>query len=721
MRATSSLRAGLRAGASTMALVLLLSACANHPGDTQPPLTVDHLSLSAPTGGQQRVAAQPGINRDRAAPAPLIVKNNRPGVPVGADDLAVPPGPALHLRFTDAPLALVVDTVLGDMLGVPHSVSPALRGTVSIDSGRELSPREALRLLENVLAGQGAVLVRGGDGSLAVLPQAEAAGNTRTLGLASPSAPGLAVSVLPLRHVAPDVAQALVAPLVKNGTVTADPRLNLLLVSGPAPERQAAADLLRGFDVDWMAGRSAGLFPLTQASPAPLVRELEAILGSQGDADPSLRLLPVDRLNAVLVIAADAARLETAAGWVRRLDGGDMDTARLHIFSLTHADATRVARLLNRLFNGTVGDAATTAMPAAGAGTATASSGSISVGTSTGSSSAAAGNSTAMADNAARLSAISADAGGAAPSASPGSGGDDTPRIIPDPANNSILVHAKPRQAEIIGEAVTRLDIAPSQVLIEATIAEVTLNDQLRYGVQSYFRGNGGDIQGGFTLNDSTTSLLPVSQVPGFNLVLSRNGDPRVVLSALDQVTDVRVISSPQVVVLDSQVAQLLVGDRVPVLTRTTQSVDDADSPIVSSVDYVNTGVILRVVPRISQSGKVTMEVYQEISNVSGTRDSGNLTPTISQRQISSNVAVDSGQTVVLGGLISETQERGRDGIPVLSSLPGVGALFGEKSSSKTRTELIVFITPRVIRDEHEAEAVTNELMSRLKGIQPLP
>jgi len=711
MRATSSLRAGLRASASTMALVLLLSACANRQGEAPPPLTVDHLSLSAPTGTGGDTTVKPVTSR--SSPAPVIVKGNRPSAPVGADELAVPPGPALHLRFTDAPLANVVDTVLGDMLGMAHSISPALRGTVSIDSGRELSPREALRLLENVLAGQGAVLVRSGDGTLAVLPQAEAAGNARTLGLAAPGAPGLAVSVLPLRHVAPDVAQALVAPLVKNGTVTADPRLNLLLVSGPAPERQAAADLLRGFDVDWMAGRSAGLFPLTQASPAPLVRELEAILGAQGDADPSLRLLPVERLNAVLVIASDAARLETAAGWVRRLDGGDMDTARLRIFSLTHADATRVARLLNRLFTGNAGDATATAMPAPGSSAATGST------SSTGTSSVTGSNSTAMADNAARLSAISADAGGAAPAASPSGGGDDTPRIIPDPANNSILVHAKPRQAEIIGEAVARLDIAPSQVLIEATIAEVTLNDQLRYGVQSYFRGNGGDIQGGFTLNDASTSLRPVAQVPGFNLVLSSNGDPRVVLSALDQVTDVRVISSPQVVVLDSQVAQLLVGDRVPVLTRTTQSVDNADSPIVSSVDYVNTGVILRVVPRISQSGKVTMEVYQEISNVSGTRDSGNLTPTISQRQISSNVAVDSGQTVVLGGLISETQERGRDGIPVLSSLPGVGALFGEKSSSKTRTELIVFITPRVIRDEHEAEAVTNELMSRLKGIQP--
>ncbi|SNS53260.1 general secretion pathway protein D [Azospirillum sp. RU38E] len=716
MRTISSLRAGLRAGASTMALVLLLSACASRQGEAPPPLALDHLSLAAPKGGAEGPAPKP-VTSHSSSTAPLIVKGSRPPVPVAADELAVPPGPALHLRFTDAPLALVVDTVLGDMLGMAHSISPALRNTVSIDSGRELSPREALRLLENVLAGQGAVLVRGGDGTLAVLPQAEAAGNARTLGLASPNAPGLAVSVLPLRHVAPDVAQALVAPLVKNGSVTADPRLGLLLVSGPAPERQAAADLLRGFDVDWMAGRSAGLFPLSQASPGPLVRELEAILGAQGDADPSLRLLPVERLNAVLVIASDAARLETAAGWVRRLDGGDMDTARLRIFSLTHADATRVAKLLNRLFTGTAADTTAPAMkamplPSVSSSTTSGSSG-------TGSSSAASGNSTAMADNAARLSAISADAGGAAPPEPAAGSGDDTPRIIPDPANNSILVHAKPRQAEIIGEAVAKLDVAPSQVLIEATIAEVTLNDQLRYGVQSYFRGDGGDVQGGFTLNDASSSLRPISKVPGFNLVLSSNGDPRVVLSALDQVTDVRVISSPQVVVLDSQVAQLLVGDRVPVLTRTTQSVDNANSPIVSSVDYVNTGVILRVVPRISQSGKVTMEVYQEISNVSGTRNSGNLTPTISQRQITSNVAVDSGQTVVLGGLISETQESGRDGIPLLSSLPGVGALFGEKRSTNTRTELIVFITPRVIRDEHEAEAVTAELMTRLKGIQP--
>lgn len=688
---------------SAFLALMLLSGCADKPAGPAPGLDLERLGLSL-SGGKARTAtaASPMVNAP--TPAAVIVKGSAPRIAVTADELSLPPGPPLHLRFSDAPLTAVVDAVLGDMLGLPHSVDPSLQGAVSIDSGRALSPREAVRLLESVLAGQGASMLRTGDGAIAVVP---AAGAARTLGLAAPGTPGQAVSVLPLRHIQADVAQALVAPLVKNGTVTAEPRLGLLLVSGPAAERLAAAELLRGFDVDWMAGRSVGLFPLTQAGPAPVARELQAILGQGGEkGDGSLRVLPVDRLNAVLVIAADAGTLDQAAGWVRRLDGGGADTPRLHVFSLANADAGKVAQLLNRLFGGAVGTGNGPAAPGRPLAT---------LSTPQGNAAGAGG------DGAARLSAIAADAGGAAPSRDDGAGGSsgDGVRIIADPANNAILVHADAAQAEIVGEAVRKLDVAPSQVLIEATIAEVTLNDQLRYGVQSFFRGDGGDVQGGFTLNNSTSSLRPTTQVPGFNLVFSQNGDPRVVLSALDAVTDVRVVSSPQVVVMDSQVAQLLVGDRVPILTRTAQSVDNPDAPIVSQVDYVNTGVILRVVPRISQSGKVTMEVYQEISNVSGTRNSGNLTPTISQRQITSNVAVDSGQTVVLGGLISEEQQAGRDGIPVLSALPGVGALFGEKRASSVRTELVVFITPRVIRDEREAEAVTAEMISRLRSIQP--
>lgn len=696
MKATYS----LHTTTSALLALLLLSGCADKQAAKPPAPTLDleRLGLSL-SSGKARTAPAAAPTATAASPVPVIVKGNGPRVAVTADELSLPPGPPLHLRFTDAPVSAVVDAVLGDMLGLPHSVDPSLQGLVSIDSGRELSPREAVRLLESVLAGQGAAMLRTGDGGIAVVP---AAGAARTLGLATPSTPGQAVSVLPLRHIQADVAQALVAPLVKNGVVTVEPRLGLLLVSGPAAERLAAADLLRGFDVDWMAGRSVGLFPLTQAGPAPVARELLAILGQEGEqGDGSLRVLPVDRLNAVLVIAADAGTLDQAAAWVRRLDGGGADTPRLHVFSLANADAGKVSQLLNRLFGGATGTqspvpsgrpVASLSTPQGNAGGGTAS----------------------------RLSAIAADAGGAAPVRDDSTGGGgDAVRIIADPANNAILVHANAAQAEIVGEAVRKLDVAPSQVLIEATIAEVTLNDQLRYGVQSFFRGDGGDVQGGFTLNNSTSSLRPTTQVPGFNLVFSNNGDPRVVLSALDAVTDVRVVSSPQVVVMDSQVAQLLVGDRVPILTRTAQSVDNPDAPIVSQVEYVNTGVILRVVPRISQSGKVTMEVYQEISNVSGTRNSGNLTPTISQRQITSNVAVDSGQTVVLGGLISEEQQAGRDGIPVLSSLPGVGALFGEKRTSSVRTELVVFITPRVIRDEREAEAVTAEMVSRLRSIQP--
>jgi general secretion pathway protein D len=310
------------------------------------------------------------------------------------------------------------------------------------------------------------------------------------------------------------------------------------------------------------------------------------------------------------------------------------------------------------------------------------------------------------------LSSAGLETGGGAQGAS------DQVRIIADERNNKLLIKASGRDLRKILSILRRIDLPPLQVLINATLAEVTLNDNLQYGVQFFLEKNNGNAGLlGFT-NGSALEISP--PVPGLNFIVgSVAGNPRVIIDALATETAVRVVSSPSVVVLHNQPATLQVGDEVPIVTRQAQGVVNADSPIVNEIQYKNTGVILKVTPRINSNGLVTMDIEQEISSVPRTT-SENLTPTISQRRISSTIAVESGQMVVLGGLISEQIDRDKSSIPLLGKIPYLGdVLGGATDKSKARTELIVFLQPVVIRDPQDAARVAEEMRARMQSLAP--
>jgi general secretion pathway protein D len=285
------------------------------------------------------------------------------------------------------------------------------------------------------------------------------------------------------------------------------------------------------------------------------------------------------------------------------------------------------------------------------------------------------------------------------------------------------VIRAAPQDFRKIEAALRQLDIIPLQVLLEATIAEVALQGQLRYGVEWFFRY--GDVAFNFSrlspspgpLNTGPNLVTP--QLPGFSALFS-NADVRAVFNALEEVTDLNVISSPQLLVLDNQTARLQVGDQVPIATQSAVSVLDPEAPIVNSIEQRDTGVILSVTPRVNASGLVIMEIEQEISDVVETTTSQIDSPTIRQRRVASTVAVQSGQTVVLGGLISDEVEQRDSGIPVLHRLPIIGPLFGVTDTIDRRNELLVVLTPRVIRSPDQARAVTEELRLRLRGLVAL-
>jgi len=289
-------------------------------------------------------------------------------------------------------------------------------------------------------------------------------------------------------------------------------------------------------------------------------------------------------------------------------------------------------------------------------------------------------------------------------------------RIAADVANNALVIFANQENYRIIEQTLAQLDRPRLQVAIHATIVEVTLNNDLQYGVEYYLSSNA--VQFGSTT--STTQLNPLTAVlPGSNLLLGPNANPKVVINALRTITDVKVLSSPSLVVVDNQVASLQVGDQVPVSTGNASVLNAAtatSNTIVNTISYLNTGVILQVLPRINANGNVTLDIQQEISNVANTSTSSTLTPTVSQRQIKSEVAVASGQTVLLGGLITETQSRTRNGIPVLEEIPILGDAFATNDKSTARTELIIFIEPQIIRNSVDAAKIAEELRAKLRG-----
>jgi general secretion pathway protein D len=213
----------------------------------------------------------------------------------------------------------------------------------------------------------------------------------------------------------------------------------------------------------------------------------------------------------------------------------------------------------------------------------------------------------------------------------------------------------------------------------------------------------------------SSTMLQRVA--PGLNLLLGSESQPRAILNALTTLTDVKVLSSPSLVALDNQPALLQVGDEIPITTSSAAVLANSAAPIVNTIQMRNTGVILKVLPHINANGSILLEVDQEISNVVN-QDQPTLTPTIAQRRVHSTVSVTSGQTVLLAGLISERNQQTRSGVPGLREIKILGDVFGNTSNSKSRSEIIIFIKTKLIRNSLDASAVTEEFRERLQTMR---
>jgi general secretion pathway protein D len=694
--------------------------------------------------------------------------------PHAASAEATPDGD-VSFNFVNADVREVVREILGNQLHANYVVDAKIPATmITAQTGGPVPRNAVLPTLESVLRANGLGLVDV-NGVYRVVPLEDAAKSSAG-GLVGPGGAGYAVRVLPLRFVSATEIKSVLEPfLPPGGVLQADAQRNLLIATGPGGDMEGFSALVRQFDVDWLAGTSFALYPLRIGLAKDVAGDLEPIFGDGGSGPLAglVRIIPIERLNAILVISPQRGYLAQVKAWIDRLDyGDDQTTPRVFEYRVQNSRAADLAAVLTQLLSSgavsTVGAQTapgtkmidlssqgagggslglTTGLGGGGGvpglgGAGTSGVPGLTGGTTGGLGQPGGGGIPGMAGGIGQQQGTGSPGGPGGPGGSGGPGGAAAAqnlalqpglnsgtstlkmpevRIVADEKNNALVIFARPRDYKMIEDVIKRLDVVPLQVLIEATIAEVTLNNNLQYGLQWFFSHASSKLELTNSTAGTTTNSLNAADIagifPGFNYIVG-GGNVKAVLSALTSLTDVEVVSAPELLVLDHQSAALQVGAQIPIITQQAQSVITTGAPVVNSVQYLNTGVILQVTPRVNSSGLVTLDIDQSVSDVGANGVAGS--PTINQRRVVTSAVVQDGETIALGGLISNNYNNTKNGLPILADIPVLGSLFGTTTRANERQELLVLLTPRIIRNAKEARDMTDDLRSRMRAVKPL-
>ena len=682
---------------------------------------------AAKGGGEAKKAETEAVPRREPT---LLTGNDRVINLPASKAVNISTGGAVSLKFEQAPVTDFVHAILGDLLKLDYTVHQPIGGEVTIHTQGSVPSDKVLSILESVLAANGLTLARDGQGLYHVgRPEL-----LRGLGVspvnvkALPAGQGMVV--VPLQFVgAAEMADILRPVAPAEAFVRVDTLRNLLILSGSGNQIEGWLDFVNIFDVDMLKGMSVGLFPLEYASVKEVDAALRAVTGAPAAAAPAargegqqqapaeirqlptfgplggvVRILPIERLNALLVVTPRAHYLQQAKEWIEKLDRPTDGGAepQLYVYPVQNGSAQHLGGLLSAVFGGGQAGAARTQ---ADSGVAPG----LSSGGRTG-----LGGSGMMSQ---ALNNVGRNDGSQTPATTQFSLG-PLVRVVADEFNNALLVYAPGSEYRKIEAALRRLDLSPTQVLIEASILEVTLSDETRFGLQWFFEGKlGGDYRGSGLFTDRASETLGRT-VPGFSYsIANAAGQVRAVLNAMAQKSLVNVISSPSVMVLDNHTAVIHVGDQQPI--RSTQTITDGGTT-TTSTPYKHTGVMLPVTPSANAGGMVAMDIKQSVTDV-GAVDDATGQRSFNQREVASKVAVRTGETVILGGLIRDSDTNGKTGVPWLHDIPVLGPLFGTTSDVVRRTELLVMITPRVVQSDQQVRELGIEMRRRMEALSVLP
>ena len=724
----------LRRPYTLLMLVPLLASCSlldnQFRGQPHQPQTAAPAAAAAETPELARdAAALAAASEERVPPVLYRGTDNQVRMPAQRDPVRLI-GDDVSLNFEEAPLGEVVHAVLGDILGMDYILDHPVQGKITLRSRTPIPRDQLLQILESLLKANNILMVRGSDGRYLITGSQQA---TRLAPrLSNPRDPGAGYStvVVPLRYVsASNMAQILRPVAEEQAFLRVDNTRNLLILAGTRDQIDGWLDMVDTFDVDLLKGMSVGLFTLEHSRVLETAAVLEGMLGGDGAEDfgALVKIIPVERLNSLLIVTPRAHYLDTVQTWIERLDSrpDSRFEKRLYVYPVQNTTAGRLADLISTIYaGGSAGGAGTSARQtdrgvdrgvAPGMSMESIGSGG-SAGGSTGSGSSLAGGSGSTGGSFGSAGSNNTRGTGTSAAVLGGDGEGEVAdvRVVADEENNSLMIYATGKQYDLIKDALRQLDVIATQVIIEASILEVSLTDELRYGLEWTFKnGIGSDYSGLGQFGNSAGG--PAATSPGFSYTVTNSlGDISAVLNALSEDSLINVISSPSVMVLDNHAAYIHVGDQVPVQQGTSTT---DGGRVTENIVYRDTGVKLMVKPSVNAGQLVTMDVEQSVTDV-GSIDSATGQRTFLERNIMSRVAVRTNESVVLGGLIRENAANTDSGVPVLHRVPFLGALFGTTNRSNRRTELLVIITPRVINNEQELRDVSNELRSRVRHME---
>ncbi len=618
----------------------------------------------------------------------------------------------ITLNFQDTDIHEVTKVILGDLLKKNYAIDPAVVGTVNIQTSNPLTREDLMPVLQKLLQMVGATMLDDGN-LIKVVPASSAALSSLPPGIGRHIASGkdgFHTQIMPLRYVGAEEISKILKPFSKDTVIQTDPQRNLIILSGSQSDLRRLVETVQLFDVDWLRGMSLAIVPVNHAEATDILHELDELFGKSSGSPmaETVRFVALERLNSIIVVSRQPRYLREMSEWIRRLDrSGDVAGQKLYVYQVQNTRAEDLAKILNNIFSNQGGS--THQIPDA----------QVAPGL----------EPVVMGDNendnqktekskqhkntetSSKSSVVVGGSGVSLPAS-------NAIKIIADDTNNALLILATSTDYDMVESALKKLDITPLQVLIEASIIEVSLTDDLSYGLEWFFKTESGigNKNGKATLDLGEAGLKALA--PGFSYAIVDAADTvRAVLNTLASESKVKVLSSPSLMVLDNHTASINVGDQVPIPTRRSVSNLDPQAPTVNEIEYRDTGVLLTITPRVNENGLIIMEVKQEVSDVSKSKSIGVDAPIINQRSIESTIAVNSGNTIVLGGLIRDNRTDTESGIPGLKDVPLAGALFRQKSNELRRTELVVLLTPRAIHNENDAWEVTNEFKHKLQDL----
>lgn len=647
-----------------------LSGCATNRELIPPPLVMHKEKASL---------KQPDIPREGVT-ATQITETPKPPAPTKLDNIKEPPPSAspdnekadIALVFDQLPLPNFIQVVYGNILKANFSVDAQVASRTDLVTLRTARPQTPSQVRETarMLLKSYAVAVTDVGGFLRIVPDNTLQGYAPEIrrGRSLPDTP------LPLRPIFQLVELDAVSTNNVTGwirnmfgkkiSVEEDSSRNALMIGGQSDDVTAALEAVRILDQPQMRGRhSTRIGPLFWSADE-MSRKLIEILSAEGyrvanasTGNAPVIVLPIQAINAIMVFASDPAIIEHVVHWAKELDKPSNKGGGFFTYQARYTDGQELAKTIRELLVGAP------APPTPGTGVA------------------------------ARSQAANT-------------------RVVVNSATNSLIFQGGLEDYTSILNLLKELDQPAKSALIEVTVAEVNLSDAEQLGVEW---ASGSGSAGGGIWTAQTLGGLGIGSggltIRGFNSA----GSPRVVINALANDNRARVLSSPRILARNGETATIQVGQEVPIITsQQTTPTTGGTGGILQSVQYRQVGVILKVKPIIHAGDRIELEVSQEVSSAQSTTTGVSTSPTISTRRVDTKLTLKDGATALLGGLISSNQSKSQSGVPILKDIPGFGQLFRVDNDNNNNTELMVLITPYIISNDNDAQAITDAFRDQL-------